>query len=90
MNDVLRLEVRPEVMPEAMPGPVGATTAEDRRAAETRRLVDMIHQMPRIRMEKVLCMRRLIARNGLETPERIDGTVQRLLEEYSCQTGTAN
>jgi hypothetical protein len=82
MNGVLELEV--------MPGPVGATTAKDRREAETRRLVDLIHQMPRIRMEKVLRMRRLIARDGLETPERIDGTVRRLLEEFGCQAGTAN
>jgi hypothetical protein len=82
MNGVLELEV--------MPGPVGATTAEDQRAAETRRLVDLIHRMPEIRMGKVHCMRRLIARGGLETPDRIGGTVRRLLEEFGCQAGTAN
>ena len=82
MNRILKLE--------AMPGPIGATTAEDQRAAETRRLIDLIHRMPEIRMDKVLCMRRLIARDGLETPDRIDGTVQRLLEEFGCQAGTAD
>jgi hypothetical protein len=86
MNGVLRLEI----MPEVMPCPVVATTATDRRAAETRRLVDLIRRMPKIRMEKVLCMRRLMARDGLDTPERIDGTVRRMLEELGCQGGTAN
>ena len=36
MNRILKLE--------AMPGPIGATTAEDQRAAETRRLIDLIHR----------------------------------------------
>jgi hypothetical protein len=82
MNGVQELEV--------MPGPVGATTAEDQRAAETRRLADLIRRMPKIRMDKVLRMRRLVARDGLETPDRIDGTVQRLLEEFGCQAGAAD
>jgi len=82
MNGALQLEV--------MPGPVGATTTEDRRAAETRRLVDLIHQMPDIRVDKVRRMRHLAVRGGLETPNRIDGTVRRLLEEFSRQAGAAN
>jgi hypothetical protein len=82
MNGALQLEV--------MPGPVGATTAEDRRAAETRRLVALVHQMPDIRVDKVRRMRHLAVRGGLETPNRIDGTVRRLLEKFSRQAGAAN
>ena len=73
-----------------MSDPVGATTAEDQRAAETRRLADRIRRMPEIRVEKIYGIRRLIARDGLETPDRVDGTVRRLLEEFGCQAGTAN
>jgi hypothetical protein len=49
--------------------------------AETLRLLDKISRMPDIRFEKVQEMRTLIARDELETPERIDGTVSRLMEE---------
>ncbi|MFO8011888.1 MAG: hypothetical protein R6X20_01145 [Phycisphaerae bacterium] len=49
--------------------------------AETLRLLDRISRMPDIRFEKVQEMRTLIARDALETPERIDGTVRRLMEE---------
>ena len=73
MNGVLELEV--------VPGPVGAPPAEDRRAAETRRLVALIHRMPEIRTDKVRRMRHLIIHDRLETPDRIDGTVRCLLEE---------
>jgi len=38
-------------------------------------------QPPDIRHDKVRQMRRLIALGRLETPERIEGTVRRLLEE---------
>jgi|WetSurMetagenome_2_1015567.scaffolds.fasta_scaffold785411_1 hypothetical protein len=82
MNGVMELEV--------MPGPVGATTAEDQQAAETRRLVDRIHRLPVIRVEKIYGVRRLIARGEFETPDRIDGTVERLPEELGCQAGFAN
>jgi hypothetical protein len=49
--------------------------------AETLRLLDRISRMPDIRFEKVQRMRDLIAQGELETPERIDGTVSRLMEE---------
>ena len=49
--------------------------------AETLRLLEKISRMPDIRFEKVQEMRDLIARGDLETPERIDGTIRRLLEE---------
>jgi hypothetical protein len=49
--------------------------------AETLRLLEKISRMPDIRFEKVHQMRTLIALDELETPERIDGTVRRLMEE---------
>ena len=49
--------------------------------AETLRLLDRVSRMPDIRFEKVQEMRALIASGQLETPERVDGTVRRLMEE---------
>ena len=49
--------------------------------AEAMRLLEKISRMPDIRFEKVQEMRALIANGQLETPERVDGTVRRLIEE---------
>ena len=49
--------------------------------AETLRLLARVSRMPAIRFEKVRQMRELIAEGKLETPERIDATVRRLIEE---------
>jgi hypothetical protein len=49
--------------------------------AETVRLLKRVSRMPDIRFEKVQQMRELIAAEKLETPERVDGTVRRLMEE---------
>jgi hypothetical protein len=49
--------------------------------AETLRLLEKVSRMPDIRFEKVQKMRELIAEGKLETPERIDGTIRRLLED---------
>jgi hypothetical protein len=49
--------------------------------AETLRLLERISRMPDIRFEKVNAMRELIAKGQLETPQRIDGTVRRLMED---------
>jgi len=49
--------------------------------AETLRLLQKVSRMPDIRFEKVQQMRELIAQNQFETPERVDGTVRRLMEE---------
>jgi len=49
--------------------------------AETLRLLEKVSRMPDIRFEKVQEVRDLIARGELETPERIDGTVRRLMGE---------
>jgi hypothetical protein len=49
--------------------------------AETLRLLDRVSRLPAIRMEQVQRMRELIAQDQFETPQRIDGTVRRLMEE---------
>ncbi|MBE3099287.1 MAG: hypothetical protein IMZ44_19400 [Planctomycetes bacterium] len=56
-------------------GPQAAPPAAERR--RDRRAP----QPPDIRHDKVRQMRRLIALGRLETPERIEGTLRRLLEE---------
>lgn len=50
-------------------------------AAETLRLLEKVSRMPDIRFEKVQRMRELISEGKLETPERVAGTVRRLMEE---------
>ena len=69
----------PEEAPysEATPPPMGGTPD----MAETLRLLERISRMPDIRFEKVQKMQELIAQGRFETPERIDGTVRRLMEE---------
>ena len=49
--------------------------------AETLRLLERVSRMPDIRFDKVQHMRELITQGKLETPERVDGTVRRLMEE---------
>ena len=55
--------------------------AEAPDTAETLRLLDRVSRLPAIRMEKVQRMRQLIEQENFETPERVDGTVRRLMEE---------
>jgi hypothetical protein len=55
--------------------------AEPPDMAETLRLLEKVSRMPDIRFEKVQQMRELIAEGKLETPERIDGTIRRLMED---------
>jgi hypothetical protein len=49
--------------------------------AETLRLLERVSRMPDIRFDKVHEMRELINHGELETPERVDGTARRLMEE---------
>jgi hypothetical protein len=69
----------PEEAPygEATPPPMGGTPD----IAETLRLLEKISRMPDIRFEKVQQARELIEQGQFETPERMDGTVRRLMEE---------
>jgi hypothetical protein len=55
--------------------------AEPPDMAEALRLLEKVSRMPDIRFEKVQQLRELIAQGKLETPERIDGTIRRLMEE---------
>ena len=55
--------------------------AEPPDMAETLRLLERVSRLPEIRFEKVQRIRDLIARGEFETPERIRGTVDRLIEE---------
>ena len=48
---------------------------------ETMRLLERVSRMPDIRFEKVHAMRQLIAEGRLETPDRIEGTLRRVMEE---------
>jgi hypothetical protein len=50
-------------------------------AVETHRLLERVSRLPAVRFELVQQMRELIAQGKLETPERIDGTVRKLMEE---------
>jgi len=61
--------------------PAPPPMAEPPGMAETLRLLEKISRMPDIRFDRVQEMRGLIAQGQLETPERIDGTVKRLMEE---------
>ena len=74
MNESPQMEVAPT--PAAT-----AVVAEARKAAETSRLRELIRQMPAVRTDKVRRMRQLIARGKLETPNRLEGTVRRLMAE---------
>lgn len=71
-----------EVQPETSLGPTEVPPfAKAPDMAETLRLLERISRMPDIRFEKVQQMRELMAEGKLETPERIEGTVRRLMEE---------
>lgn len=49
--------------------------------AETVRLLEKISRLPAVRMEKVQRMKELIAEGNLETPERLQETAKRLMDE---------
>jgi len=81
--DLLKHEVEaesPVVQPEPPP------LAEPPGLTETMRLLDKVSRLPHIRKERVEQMRALIAEGKLETPERIEGTIRRLMEELGLQS----
>jgi len=73
--------IKQELGEHAFEEPQRVPMADGPDMAEALRLLDKISRMPDIRFEKVQRVRDLIARNALETPERIDGTIERLMEE---------
>jgi hypothetical protein len=76
-----RLAKQPVVHEPTHAEPHPPPMAEGPDMAETLRLLEKVSRLPDIRFDKVQHMRDLIARDALETPERIDGTVDRLMEE---------
>ena len=50
-------------------------------AAENRPFVEIVRKLPSVRQDKVRRMRSLIARRKLVTPERLEETARRLMEE---------
>ena len=82
MNHEDRDLMKHELGQEASPGRTDPPPfAEAPDAAETMRLLEKISRMPDIRFDMVQRMKELIAEDQLETPDRIDGTVRRLMEE---------
>ena len=51
--------------------------------SDSARYLGEIRKLPDIRLDKVREARELIAAGQFETPERIDGTVNRLLQELN-------
>jgi len=76
-RELIKQDVQGEIHQPETPPPF----VEPPDAAETLRLLEKVSRMPDIRFEQVQRMRELIAENKLETPERVNGTVRRLMEE---------
>ena len=77
-RDLMKHELGQETSPGRTDPPPFAEAPD---AAETMRLLEKISRMPDIRFDMVQRMKELIAEDQLETPDRIDGTVRRLMEE---------
>lgn len=66
--------------------PVQTGTVGDRVAiSEHARLLEMLARVPAIRTERIEDLRRLIESGEYETPERIEGAVQKLMEEFGIR-----
>ncbi|HLU48859.1 MAG TPA: flagellar biosynthesis anti-sigma factor FlgM [Planctomycetota bacterium] len=50
--------------------------------SEHARLLELLARVPAVRTERVAELRRLIEAGDYETPERIEGAVKKLLEEF--------
>lgn len=77
--------VGPEAMQPALE-PSGETIpplGELPEMADTMRFLDTVRRLPAIRFDKVQRMKELISADQLETPERIDGAIKRLLEDLN-------
>jgi flagellar biosynthesis anti-sigma factor FlgM len=59
----------------------GAGATDTVQISDSARYLGEIKKLPPIRQEKVQAMKDLIASGQFETPERINGTVDRLLQE---------
>ncbi len=61
----------------------GATATDTVEISDSARYLGEIKKLPDIRDSKVQQMRDQIASGQFETPERIDGTVDRLMQEFA-------
>lgn len=61
--------------------PVNAQIGDRAEISEVARLLNKLAEVPEIRADRVQSLRELIASGNYETPERIAGTVERILEE---------
>ena len=59
----------------------GASTADTVEISDSARYLGEIKKLPEVREQKVQAARDAIASGRFETPERINGTVDRLLQE---------
>ena len=65
-----------------------AARAGDRvEISEHTRLLEKLSQVPSIRTEKIQELKKLIESGRFESPERIEGAVQKLLEELGLTQG---
>ena len=60
---------------------VNAPVGDRAEISEVARLLNRLAEVPDVRMDRVQNLRELIAAGKFETPERIAGTVDKLLEE---------
>jgi flagellar biosynthesis anti-sigma factor FlgM len=63
------------------PQDVGTGATDTVQISDSARYLGEIKKLPAIREEKVQAMKDLIASGQFETPERINGTVDRILQE---------
>ena len=61
---------------------VGTPATDTVEISDSARYLSELKKLPDVRTDKVQNARELIASGQYETPERIDGTVNRLLEEF--------
>ena len=70
---------------EILQGPqdVGTREADTVEISDSARYLGEIRKLPDIRQDRVQAARDLIASGQFETPERINGTVDRLIEDWA-------
>ena len=61
---------------------VGTRAADTVEISDSARYLSELKKLPDVRSDKVQQARELIASGQFETPDRINGTVDRLLEEF--------
>lgn len=77
--------IEPQTPPAAgKPSPAARAGGGDRvEISEHARLLEKLSRVPAVRQEKVRALREMIESGNFETPERIRGAVERLLQELA-------